>query len=454
MSTNKKIRMACGMVIVALAVSQGFAATLHVDPNDPTAFQSIQRAIDAAKTFDTVVVHPGVYRGGIDFKAKAITVKSVDPNDPSSVATTVIDGSGGVAAVTFQTGETEYSVLLGLTIRNGFTGVECKDMNTRPQIRECMIRSNKSDGIKGGRPSIVGCEIAENGASGVADCYGPIRDCNILANAGSGVHFPTPWGGQGTNTTIINCMIVGNANGVVSRNPYYRFDVVNCVISGNGGDGIHTDYGMLDVVNCTVVGNKGYGVFHWFPATTSEPTSISNSIIAYNWVLGLNGARSEYNNVYGNRGGTYTSASASKHDICETPWFTDNGYWDTDGVWHQGDYHLMSTVGRWDPAAKAWVKDPIDSPCIDKGDPNTPVGDEPYPNGGRINLGAYGGTAEASKSLGGLKCVEYPAMDFNHDCQVDQADLDIFMQHWLDCGLDDPNACWPQGPPASPNVQP
>ena len=35
----------------------------------------------------------------------------------------------------------------------------------------------------------------------------------------------------------------------------------------------------------------------------------------------------------------------------------------------------------------------------DKGDPADAVGDEPAPNGGRINLGAFGGTAEAELSV-------------------------------------------------------
>jgi L-ascorbate metabolism protein UlaG (beta-lactamase superfamily) len=64
-----------------------------------------------------------------------------------------------------------------------------------------------------------------------------------------------------------------------------------------------------------------------------------------------------------------------------------------------GDYHLKSQAGRWDPASQSWVKDDVTSPCIDAGDPNSPVGQEPEPNGGRINMGAYGGTKEASKSL-------------------------------------------------------
>ena len=45
-----------------------------------------------------------------------------------------------------------------------------------------------------------------------------------------------------------------------------------------------------------------------------------------------------------------------------------------------------------------WVLDEVTSPCLDAGDPNSPVADEPQPNGGRINMGVYGGTGEASKS--------------------------------------------------------
>jgi len=73
--------------------------------------------------------------------------------------------------------------------------------------------------------------------------------------------------------------------------------------------------------------------------------------------------------------------------------------WDDPGaVWVMGDYHLQSQAGRWDPATDTWLQDTSTSLCIDAGDPSTPVGREPSPNGGIINLGAYGGTIEASKS--------------------------------------------------------
>ena len=67
-----------------------------------------------------------------------------------------------------------------------------------------------------------------------------------------------------------------------------------------------------------------------------------------------------------------------------------------------GDYHLKSEAGRWDESGENWVLDNITSPCIDAGDPNSPVAFEPYPNGAIINMGAYGGKDEAGKSPSGL----------------------------------------------------
>lgn len=60
------------------------------------------------------------------------------------------------------------------------------------------------------------------------------------------------------------------------------------------------------------------------------------------------------------------------------------------------DYHLRSTVGRW--SAGGWVQDSEYSPAIDAGDPASPFDAEPAPNGGQVNLGAYGNTPEASLS--------------------------------------------------------
>lgn len=60
-----------------------------------------------------------------------------------------------------------------------------------------------------------------------------------------------------------------------------------------------------------------------------------------------------------------------------------------------GDYHPKSAAGRWN--GNAWVTDEVTSPCIDAGAPEADYSKEPSPNGGRVNMGSYGNTPEASK---------------------------------------------------------
>jgi hypothetical protein len=60
------------------------------------------------------------------------------------------------------------------------------------------------------------------------------------------------------------------------------------------------------------------------------------------------------------------------------------------------DLHERSKAGRWTPLG--WVADAAHSPCIDAGDASA-YALEPMPNGARINMGRYGNTTEASKSI-------------------------------------------------------
>ncbi|MHC4643702.1 MAG: hypothetical protein ACYS32_18830, partial [Planctomycetota bacterium] len=70
---------------------------------------------------------------------------------------------------------------------------------------------------------------------------------------------------------------------------------------------------------------------------------------------------------------------------------------------------------------------------IDAGDPAIPIGLEPFPNGGIINMGAYGGTAEASKSyFGEPVCEIIVAGDINGDCIVNSVDFALMAAHWLE----------------------
>jgi Leucine-rich repeat (LRR) protein len=62
------------------------------------------------------------------------------------------------------------------------------------------------------------------------------------------------------------------------------------------------------------------------------------------------------------------------------------------------DYHLRSEAGRYAVDRQTWVRDDSTSPCLDGGDPHADYRDEPAPNGARVDMGAYGGTAFASQS--------------------------------------------------------
>jgi len=112
--------------------------------------------------------------------------------------------------------------------------------------------------------------------------------------------------------------------------------------------------------------------------------TVTNSIIYFNGNAQI--AESTATVTYSNVQGSWPGLG----DIDANPLFADPD---------NSDYHLKSRAGRWDPDSNTWVQDDLTSPCIDKGDPASPVGDEPVPNGGIINMGAYGGTAQASMTF-------------------------------------------------------
>lgn len=86
----------------------------------------------------------------------------------------------------------------------------------------------------------------------------------------------------------------------------------------------------------------------------------------------------------------------------------------------EGDYHLKSEGHRWDEYYGIWIHDHVTSRCIDAGDPASPLGDEPmsvprdpdnsYGVNTRINMGAFGGTSQASMPPPGWVNPEYETL--------------------------------------------
>jgi len=91
------------------------------------------------------------------------------------------------------------------------------------------------------------------------------------------------------------------------------------------------------------------------------------------------------------------------------------------------DYHLKSQAGRWDASTRSWVKDEVTSPCIDTGNTDSDWKTELWPHGKRVNMGAYGGTAQASMSSSTVGNIA----DLNNDNTVGHADVKMLAERWL-----------------------
>jgi hypothetical protein len=186
--------------------------------------------------------------------------------------------------------------------------------------------------------------------------------------------------------------------------------LANCLIVGNrstrpDGAAIHGSDSRIVVINCTIADNEGWSQSAAVALVDSDLT-MTNCILWNNTSQQVSGTGTLDIRYCAVRGWW-----ADVGNISADPLFAQRGGWvnpdnpaevlpadDTRGIWMAGDYHLQSAAGRWQSQVQDWTQDSVSSPCIDAGDPASPIGSEPVPNGRIVNMGAYGGTAEASKS--------------------------------------------------------
>lgn len=291
-------------------------------------------------------------------------------------------------------------------------------------ISNCTFFSNGSpSGIGGGGAIYAGgsefisnCIFTENSSSALRICGGPtVIDCVFNGNSsnrGGGIRVS----GSGTST-ITNCLFYGNSadyGGAIRCFESANLLITNCVFTDNSagirGGALEAGSSSIVFINNSILLGDSAPDGNELSLSSSDPTvTISHSNIQFGQI-GVHLIAGTLNWLEGN--------------IDTNPNFTDPT---------NNDYHLQSQAGRYDPTTQSWIKDTITSPCIDAGDPTTPISWEPYPNGGVVNMGAYGGTAEASKSYFDTTPCEIPiAGDINGDCKVDLIDYSIMSIHWLE----------------------
>jgi hypothetical protein len=445
-----KFPLFIALIVFTVSVSNaGDIIFVDVDsPNDPGTgsfidpFRRVQDALDAVIEGDTVEILPGLYTGignyNLDPNGKSITIRSSEPNNADIVESTIIDPNFAGRGFYFQSGEDANCIVLGLTIRNAYF----------------------------------------NGDGGAIGCFGSgptIKNCVISNNHsrfGGGVGII-----NGGSPNLINCTIVGNES-------YFDCGGVYCFLDGH-----------VDIKNCIIWRNIDYD---------DDPN-------VYQVYIGANSSASiAYSDIQNGQDGVLVVVGALSWLSGNIDMYPQFAVFDPNGDPNIWDFHLKSIYGRWDSTihreadlvrdgfidlldfyffAAFWrqegntipvdfddsrvidfadlifisgsyltsysladqVFDEVTSPCIDAGDPNSDWSNEPWPNGKRINMGAYGGTNKASMNGnvadfnidGAVNFVDFTALadkwmtdsscieDLSTNGVVDFADLCIFAENWL-----------------------
>lgn len=181
----------CSAVLLGLCLAtlpQQVSAALR---RVPSQYATIQAAINASSSGDSVAVAPGTYSGlgniEIDFHGKAVVLFS----EGGAAVTTI---HGDVSVFRFYSGETPATLVSGFTVQGSFSSaVSC--ISSSPTIVDCVFRENGDYGAGGAMsfsdsaaPTIIGCQFSENrewgpgGAIAASNSSLTIKDCSFTHN--------------------------------------------------------------------------------------------------------------------------------------------------------------------------------------------------------------------------------------------------------------------------------
>lgn len=236
------------------------AAAMAAERHVPGQYATVQAAIDAAVSGDTVVVAEGAYQEAIHFRGKNILVTSTDWAHPEKTSLW-LRGTGG-SVVTFAGTEGQGCALAGFLIHGGHapaSGGAVLGNGAAGNIVRCVFMNNAAQtaggAIHGWAGLINGCVFKNNYATygaALAGCSGKIANCVFIDNR-------APQGGALNNCDglIVNCTFVANRG--ISEGVIRSCDgtIANSILWGNEGE-LFFD-GTAVVSHCCFPGATGSG---------------------------------------------------------------------------------------------------------------------------------------------------------------------------------------------------
>ena len=317
-----------------------YATIINIPADQPT----IQAGIDATVDADTVLVQPGTYLENINYNGKNITVASLfhTTQDTSYISQTIIDGNQDFCVVIIHNGEDSTAVLTGFTITNGDIiagggGIVCSN-NSNPSLINLCITGNRA---------IVGGGISFNASS--PSLKNVIIKNNLADFHGGGIFCSNNSSPSLENVTISNNTTVWfNGGGIycqINSSPSLKnVTIANNTAEDFGGGICCRDNSSLILVNCIMWNDFPEEIYY-------EVADYPNSITIF------------YSDIQGGEAGIVTNNNGTVYwlegNLVTDPLFVDA---------LNGDFHLTEL-----------------SPCIDAGDPTSPLD----PDGTPADMGAF-----------------------------------------------------------------